>query len=367
MKGKWVLSVCAGLVSASLLLAGCSSGGNASTPQVQTPEQSQATSQPTSQAMGSQGQKFTIGYDVYYLGNSWSVQMYQEFKSAAEKHPDQIADVVYTQSDNQAEKQVSNIQSMIAKKVDAIIMTPVSPSAAVPVIEQAKNAGIPVILLAATADTKDYTALVTVDDFQYGKTQAEWLAKRLNGKGNIYVLNGIAGIAVDSQRWQGAQSVFGQYPDIHVVASQYANWDEATAKTVVSNMLAAHPDVDGVWSQGGSMTLGAIEAFEAAGHSLVPMTGEDNNGLLKKWKQLRDSGNAQFDCIAVAKPTWLAEEALNVTLDILGKKPYQKDSILPPPVITSDTLGQYVRPDLPDSVWDNTHLTDQQLKDLFAH
>jgi len=293
--------------------------------------------------------------------------MYEEFKQAVTQHQSDIKDVVYTQSDDQAQKQIANIQSMIAKKVDAIILTPVSPAAVVPVIEQAKQAGIPVILLAATANTKDYTALVTVDDVEFGKVQADWLAKKLNGKGNIYVLNGIAGLSTNEQRWQGAKSIFDKYPGIKVVASQNANWDEAAAKTATTNMLAAHPDVDGIWSQGGAMTMGAIEAFEVAGHQLVPMTGEDYNGLLKKWEQLHNSGDTHFDSIVVAKPTWLSAPALDTTLKILKGQSYQKDEILPPPVITYADLKKYVRPDLPDSYWANSHLSAARVKQLFSH
>lgn len=322
---------------------------------------SSSTSTPTKKG------PFTIGYDVYWLGNSWSVQMYQEFKQAVAQHQTDIKDVVYTQSDDQVQKQIANIQSMIARKVDAIIMTPVSPAAVVPVIEQAKQAGIPVILLAATANTEDYTALVTVDDVQFGQVQATWLAKKLNGQGNIYVLNGIAGLSTNSDRWNGAESVFSHYPGIKVIASQNANWDEATAKTAVTNMLAAHPNVDGIWSQGGAMTLGAIEAFEAAGHPLVPMTGEDYNGLLKKWQELHNSGDTHFDSIAVAKPTWLSAPALDVTLKILKGQPYQKNDIIPPPVITYADLNKYVRPDLPDSYWANSHLSAAVVKQLFSH
>jgi len=308
---------------------------------------------------------YTIGYDVYWLGNSWSVQLQEEFKAAVAKNKGDIEEVFYTQSDNQPDKQVSNIQSMISRKVDAIIMTPISPSAAVPVIKQAEQANIPVILLAATAETEDYTSLVTVDDREFGRVGAKWLAEELNGKGNIYVLNGVAGIATNDQRFSGAKSVFKDYPGINIVAAENADWDDAKAKTVTATMLAAQPDVDGVWSQGGSMTLGAIEAFENAGKPLVPMTGEDNNGFLKKWQQLRQSGGENFDSIGVAKPTWLAESALETTLKILKGQDYKKDNIMPPPRITSKNLDEYVRPDLPDSFWTSTRLSDERIKKLY--
>ncbi|MGX6447379.1 substrate-binding domain-containing protein [Patulibacter sp. S7RM1-6] len=307
---------------------------------------------------------FTIGYDVYWLGNSWSVQLYQEFKASAARNKGDITKVVYTQSDNQVQKQISNIQSMISRKVDAIIMTPISPSATVPVIKQAEAAGIPVVLLSAEADTKDYTALVTVDQKKFGAAGAEWLAKKLNGKGNIYALNGVAGLSTDGLRFGGAKEVFKKYPGIKIVADAHAAWDEAQAKRAVSNMLSSHPDVDGVWSQGGAMTLGAIQAFQAARKKLVPMVGENNNGLMKEWVDLKDQG---FDSVGVTNPTWLADDALKVTLKALKGEKFEKDNILAPPTITDADLQKFVRTDLPDSFWVNTRLSESQIDSMFKN
>jgi ribose transport system substrate-binding protein len=307
---------------------------------------------------------YTVGYDVYWLGNSWSVQLYQEFKASVGRNKSDVKNVVYTQSDNQVQKQISNIQSMIARKVDAIIMTPISPSATVPVIKQAEAAGIPVVLLSAEADTKDYTALVTVDQKKFGAAGAEWLAKSLGGKGNIYALNGVAGLSTDSLRFAGAKAVFAKYPGIKIVADTHASWDEAQAKRAVSNMLSSHPDVDGVWSQGGAMTLGAIQAFQAARKPLVPMVGENNNGLMKQWLALRGKGD--FDSVGVTNPTWLADDALKVTIKALKGEKFQKDNVLTPPTITNDDLEKFARKDLPDSFWVNTRLSDAQVDALFA-
>ena len=306
--------------------------------------------------------KWTIGYDTYFVGNTWSVQLAEEFKAAAARNSDQIANVVYTESEGRVDKQINNIEDMIAKGVDAIILTPNSPSALAPVVEDAMNAGIKVILCAAKVDTENYTSLVTVNDTEFGKVGAEWLAKKLGGTGKIIMLNGIPGISVNEERVQGAMSVFKQYPGIEIVGQAAADWDYAKAKTAVSNLLAANPQIDGVWSQGGAMTLGAIEAFQAANRPLVPMTGEDNNGFLKKWAELKPQG---FESIAVSKPTWLSAEALKIALEALDGKQVTKNNIIPPPVITNDNLDQYVRPDLPDSFWTQTRLTDAQIQQLF--
>ncbi|MGO4841497.1 substrate-binding domain-containing protein, partial [Rhizobiaceae sp. 2RAB30] len=126
----------------------------------------------------------------------------------------------------------------------------------------------------------------------------------------------------------------------------------------VSNLLAANPEIDGVWSQGGAMTLGAIDAFEAAQRKLVPMVGEDNNGYLKRWSALKDKG---FDSVAPSKPTWLGSESLKVALKLLNGEEVKKDDVFPVPMITDENLSKFVRDDLSDSFWANTRLSDDQV------
>ena len=306
---------------------------------------------------------FVIGYDIYFVGNSYSVQMWKEFESGVAKYP-KVKEVIYTESAGDVQRQIANIEDLITNKVDAMIITPNSPTALVPVLTKAQNAGIKVILNGATIEGTSYDALVTVDDLDFGRVGAEWLVKQLNGKGNIIMLDGLAGISVSDDRSQGALNVFNKYPDIKIVAQGFATWDYATAKIVVADMLASNPRIDGVWSQGGAMTQGAIEAFVAAGRPLVPMTGEDANGFLKLWKKYQPDG---FTSIATSKPTWIGLLALEAAIDLLEGKSVPKDNFLPVPVFTDDELDKYLRPNLSDSLFANTYLSDDEVKAIFPN
>jgi ribose transport system substrate-binding protein len=307
-----------------------------------------------------------IGYDSYFVGNTWSAQLEAEFLAATERESADIEDVIVTQSANDAQTQISNVQSMIARGVDAIIVTPISPEGIVPVLEQAAAADIEVVLSASGAETDTYASYINVDDTQFGATGADWLVDKLGGQGRIIALNGIAGVPTSDLRYQGAQEVFAAAPGIEVVSVIDGGWDQATAKTAVESVLAANPDIDGVWSQGGSMTLGAIEAFEAAGVPLVPMTGEDSNGLLKKWSSLIAEGDTGFDAIAVAKPTWISAEALGTAIAAARGETVTKENLLEPEVITAENIGEFVREDKPDSLWVNTRMSDQEIDDLLG-
>ena len=251
--------------------------------------------------------KIKVGYDIYFLGNSWSALLYQEFKWNIENNYADKIDVTYVESEGDISKQIANLEDLIAQEVDVIITTPNDTTALNATLQDAMDEGIKVILLCAGIDGDQYDTLITVDETEFGRVGAQWLVEQLNGTGKIICLNGISGLSTSEQRWAGAKSVFDQNPGIEVLAVEDANWDYATGKTVTSDLLAAYPQIDGVWSQGGSMTLGAIEAFQAANRDLVPMTGEDNNGLMKAWSSLGAEG---IGCVGTKFIVWRKSEKL---------------------------------------------------------
>lgn len=318
-----------------------------------------------SAATDESGDGIKIGYDIYYAGNTWSVQLYKEFQSAVEKdeYKDSVEDVIYVESEGDVQKQIANIEDLITQGVDVIITTPNSTTALTPVLTEAQEAGIKVVLLAATEEGDCYDTLVSVNDYDFGKAGAEWLAEKLDGKGKIVMLNGISGVSASDDRAQGAHDVFDQYPDIEIVAEEDTDWDYAKAQTVMGDILTAQPEIDGVMSQGGAITLGVIDAMEAAGRDLVPMTGEDNNGFLKTWKELQADG---FSSVAPSKPTWLAEEALKSAIALCNGEEVEKEQIFDVPTITDDTLDDYVKTDLSDSLYCITNMTDDELADIFS-
>lgn len=359
---KRVFTFLLAAVTSVVTLAGCSGQASSSAAASSQASSSQASSATqTASSAAPTGEKIKIGYDIYFLGNSWSVQLYEEFKWNAEnKYKDQI-DVTYVQSDNDVSKQIANIEDLIAQQVDVIITTPCDTTALNSTLQEARDAGIKVILLCATIDGDNYDSLVTVDETDFGATGAKWLAEQLGGKGNIIMLNGISGYSTNEMRSKGAMSVLEQYPDIKILAAEDANWDYAAAKTVTADLLATYPQIDGVWSQGGAMTLGAIEAFQAANRPLVPMTGEDNNGYLKVCVKNNMEG------IAVAKPTWLARVAIDNALAMMKGETVKKDDIYPVQTIATAEMPKFVHEALSDDVWCGTEMPKDVLSVVFSN
>jgi len=310
---------------------------------------------------------FVIGLSDFSLGNSWRVQMVAEAKYAASQKKDMVKELIVTEADNSVEKQIADIEDLISKKVDAILITAANPKALVPVVDKAMKAGIVVVDFDNLVDTNNITAHVDVDQKEFGKVQGEWLVKAMKEKGNIIAFNGMKGTAISALRFEGAKSVFDKYPNIKIVQEVYADWDYAKAKRAMEDLLAAYPTIDGVWSQGGAMSEAVIEAYLEKNMNPPPVTGEDGNGFLKIWKKVRDSGKYPgFDSIATSMPTWCSAKAMDVALDALTGKTVQKYNLIPIPTITAATLDKYVKPDLPNSYWCNSQLPADIVMQIFT-
>ena len=312
------------------------------------------------------GKTFTIGLSNFSLGNSWRVQMVAEAQYAASQNP-LVKQLIVTQADESAEKQISDIEDMITKKVDAILITAINPEALVPVVDKAMAAGIVVVDFDNGVNTTNITCHVKVDQQEFGKVQATWLVKAMKEKGDVIAFNGMKGTAISADRFAGAKSVLDQYSGIKIVQEVYADWDYAKAKKAMEDLLTAYSKIDGVWSQGGAMSQGVVESFMEKNLPIPPVTGEDGNGFLKLWKQIKDSGKYPgFDSIATSMPTWCSAKAMEVALDALTGKTVEKEITIPIPTITAATLDKYVKPDLPDSYWCNSALPADIVKTLFT-
>lgn len=306
---------------------------------------------------------YTVGFANVWVGNTWGVQSVGEFEAEALRHPE-IKAFYITDAQNNAAKQIADVEDLLAKGIDLLIIQAVSPQAIAPTIEKVAAKGIPVIACVSPVGTDKYAASVAALDEDFGRVGAEWLVEQLGGKGNIIILDGMAGITVAENRLKGAKAVFDQYPGIKIVGHEYADWDYAKGKMATENLLAANPVIGGIWSSGGDMTRGAIEAFVAARRPLVPMTGEDNNGFLKLWKKYQPDG---YKAVGASMPTYLFAEGLLIGLELLQGNDVVRDTIIPVPTITEANLDEYVRFDLPDVFWTNTKMTEDDIKRFFSN
>lgn len=360
---KWIalLLSCAMLFA---MVAGCGGGGGSA----ETPAGGESTP-PASEETGggeTETKTYTVGFSNVWVGNTWGVQCVNELEAFL-RNNEQVSEYYIYNADNDVNKQISDIEDLIAKGVDMLILQPISAESVAAVVEEAYEAGIVVVdCTSPLSDVTDmYNVSVVARDYDFGYVGAKWLCEELGGEGNIVCLDGMAGLSSAVLRMEGAMDAFAEYPGINVIASEYADWDYATAKPVMENLLAAYDDIDGIWSSGGDMTRAAIEVWADSGRDWIPMMGEDCNGFLKLWSEYKEDG---LSCIATSLPTWLFAYGAELGLEILnGTYEGEKDIIVDIPTITNEEVDDYVRWDLSDSFWCGTQMSEEDIVALYGN
>jgi ribose transport system permease protein len=221
---------------------------------------------------GSGDDKMKVGLSVSTLNNPFFVQL--KDGAQAEAHKQGIA-LTVTDAQNDASQQANQIQNFTSQNVKSIIVNPVDSDAAGPAVKSANNAKIPVVAADRTVNKAEVTTTVASDNVEGGMLAAKTLAEKLGGKGTILVLQGVTGTSAANERGKGFTEGLKAFPGIKVVASQPADFDRTKGLDVTTNMLQAHPDVNGVFAQNDEMALGAIKALGNKAGKSVTVVGFD--------------------------------------------------------------------------------------------
>jgi ribose transport system substrate-binding protein len=251
---------------------------------------------------------FSIGLSNGWVGSEWRTQMIDEAEAAAKAWG---AKGVTVKTNAQSATvdipgQIAQVRNFINQGVNAILINPSSPTAFDPIIAQAKAKGILVIATDQEVTSKD-ALYVGIDQKGWAMKSAEWLAKTLNGKGNIVCINGVAGHPANQARVSGYKEVFAKYPDIKILNEVNADWDEAKGQQAMQNLLATYPNINGVWVQDG-MAAGAWRAIAEAKRTDIAATGEIRVDFLKLWKE------NHYNTGASVNPPGVMASALNVAV-----------------------------------------------------
>lgn len=180
--------------------------------------------------------------------------------------------------DDDAFKQSELIDTAIARGASAIILDNAGADASVAAVQKAKSAGIPVFLIDREINVRGIaTAQIVSNNYQGASEGAEAFVEALGEKGPYVELVGKESDTNAQIRSQGYHEILDQYPDMHMVARQSANWSQSDAFSVVQSVLQAHPEIKGVIAGNDTMALGAIAALNSAGRSDVVVTGFDGS------------------------------------------------------------------------------------------
>ncbi|UBV45085.1 ABC transporter substrate-binding protein (plasmid) [Deinococcus taeanensis] len=179
--------------------------------------------------------------------------------------------LIFTNANGSAAKQVSDVRSCIAQRVDAIFLTPREQKPLTPIVLEAKRAGIPLFVIDRTVDEtvakpgQDFVAFIGSDFYDEGRRAAEWLVKQTKGQAKIIELQGSTGSSPAIDRQKGFADYIRKYPGIKIVASQTGNFTRDEGRKVMEALIQAHPEATAVYAHNDEMALGAITALETAG------------------------------------------------------------------------------------------------------
>jgi ribose transport system substrate-binding protein len=225
--------------------------------------------------------KPTIALSNSFIGNSWRKQMVKSFTQAAEQAKKQglIAGYTVANANNTVEQQISQINGLILKHVDAIVIDAASPTALNGVIAKAVKAGITVVSFDGTV-TSPLAYNVNYDFLGFGRHVGDYVANRIGGNGNVLIVRGVAATIIDQQEHKGWSQALEKHKGIKVVNTVFGNWDDATAQSAVARVLPSLPKIDAVVMNGGG--YGVSQAFVAAKRP-TPLIYLGNRGYELHW------------------------------------------------------------------------------------
>jgi len=189
---------------------------------------------------------------------------------------DNNIELVWNSANLDVSTQASQIDSMVNQGVDAIIVVPIQADSLGPQVASAKAKGIPLVAVNAALNNPDVAASVQPDDVAAGEQEMQMMADRLQGKGNIVILQGPLGQSGELDRTKGINNVLAKYPDIKVLAKDTANWKRDEAVNKMKNWISGFgPQINAVVSENDDMGLGALQALKESGRTDVPIVGID--------------------------------------------------------------------------------------------
>jgi ribose transport system substrate-binding protein len=288
-----------------------------------------------------------VGWSTIYTTPSWMTETQNEIEAEIERLRGLGMEIEFQVFDANGDTatQIAQIQTAIDQQFDILLLIAGSATALDQVVAQAHEAGVIVVNWDSVVSTDQLTAIINTDQDQWGQMTAQWLVDELGGSGRILAINGPAGISVSEARWGGAKKIFDQNPDIEIVGTANIEYNEAPALTEMASLLAAHPDINGIWHQAGAHASASLKTLQQMGLPLIPMTGENFNAYLKQWCALLDEG---FTSFATAQVNYMAVIALDLAIQAKAGQETPSYVDVPLPRITDENVCEWASDELPD-------------------
>ena len=262
----------------------------------------------------------SVGLSLSTLNNPFFVTLRDGAQAAAD---DAGYELIVTDAQDSVSTQISDIEDLVQRGVDALIINATDSDAVVPAVRSANDAGIPVIAVDRTVNGGDVAYFISSDNVAGGRLAAEFICNQLDSEGNVVELEGIPGASATRERGQGFNEYMNsECSSASIIASQTANFNRAEGLSVMENILVAQPDIGAVFAHNDEMALGALQAIEPSNRDML-VVGFDGTD---------DARQAVEECRLAAtvaqRPDQLGQEAINVAgRAVGGEVPSETESI----------------------------------------
>jgi ribose transport system substrate-binding protein len=282
--------------------------------------------------------KHLIGFSQCNLGEPWRVSMNADVAAAARNHPD--IEVAYADAQQDNAKQVADVENFLRQKIDLLIISPNEAKPLTPIVRKVYEQGIPVIVLDRAIEGDTYTTFIGADNKEIGKAAGEFIAKTLNGKGDVVEIKGLPGSPPAKDRSDGFREAIAAHPDIKIVHDPVANWLREEAMAQMESALSAHEKIDLVYAHNDPMAMGAYLAAKAKGRDAQMLfVGIDALPGLDGGRQAVADGKLSATFIY---PTG-GKEAIDVAEKIFKGEKVTKKIVLPTAMITKENVKEYLK------------------------
>jgi ribose transport system substrate-binding protein len=244
-----------------------------------------------------------------FAANPWRQQTTATAINEASRCPN-IKSWTHTDGQGNTQKAISDIQGLVAKGVDAIVVLADAGPAMLPTIRDAYKQGVTVVPYRAKVGGKegvDYTVFVGTNFYQHGVEWSKWMGTALGGKGNVAYLGGPPGASESLEKSAGIKEGLKDFPDIKRIGQDpydVTNWDPSMVAQATTGLIAQYPTIDGLFAD---MTISVLTsgAFPRADRNLPLLAGQDSNGFGCKWKEQKEKdGKATFEFMTTSAEHW---------------------------------------------------------------
>lgn len=282
-------------------------------------------------------------YRIVIVTKALDSEFWQTLKKgaedAAQQHPDVELSVLAPEREINIDQQVSILEDQILKKVSALAVVPGGVAEVTPVLDKAKAAGIPVLIVDNDTPWPGKLSYIGTDNRVGGKLAGEYIARALGGHGKVAIVRGILGVSSHEDRVAGFQEAIAQAPGIQVVTIQPANSERALALTVMENILTSNPDLNAVFATSDQMALGAMEGV-AAQHltGKVLVVGFDAGK-----EAVRAVKSGAISAVVAQYPANMGKQAVEAAIKAIHGEPIAKVIDTGTALVTKENADEFLK------------------------